>query len=322
MPTTMPTPIETSVRSSSGRLSVFLLDLMLKSPFRPKLAVADGELLRSRKSMDRWGEKMPPVRGVTVTNETLAGLYCEIHTPGDAHSNQVLLYFHGGGFCLGSPRSHRNLVSRLAQAAGIRAVVPDYRKSPEHPFPAALDDTVRLYRYFLDQGIKPANIVFAGDSAGGNLVLTTLLKLKQEGLPLPAAGCPISPWCDVSLGGETIQSNAAKDFILTPLLLQQFGERYVGQERWNDPLVSPVQGDFAGLPPLLIQVGSREILLDDARRVAQRAAQAGVPVQLEVWDDMQHVWHYTAFLLKDGRRALRRMGEFLKANIGMRKTGS
>lgn len=322
MPTTMPTPIETTVRCSSGRLSVFLLDLMLKSPFRPKLAVADGELLSSRKSMDRWGEKMPPVRGVTVTSDTLAGLYCEIHTPSDAHSNQVLLYFHGGGFCLGSPRSHRNLVSRLAQAAGIRAVVPDYRKSPEHPFPAALDDTVRLYRHFLDQGIKPANIVFAGDSAGGNLVLTTLLKLKQDGLPLPAAGCPISPWCDVALTGETLRSKADVDLILTPLLLQQFRERFVAEDHWNDPLVSPLQGDFSGLPPLLIQVGSREILLDDARRVAQRAAQAGVPVQLEVWDEMQHVWHYTAFLLKDGRLALRHIGEFLKANIGMRKTGS
>ncbi|HVK98305.1 MAG TPA: alpha/beta hydrolase, partial [Dongiaceae bacterium] len=307
---------EKPVPSSSGRLTLYLMDLMLKSPFRPELAVADGHLERSRKSMDRWGEIMPPLRGVTVAAGTIAGLYCETHTPKGAHSNQVLLYFHGGGFCLGSPRSHRNLASRLALEAGIRTVVPDYSKSPEHLFPHALEDTVRLYRHFLDQGIKPHNIVFAGDSAGGNLVLTTLLKLKQEGLPLPAAGCPISPWCDVTLESDSMRDNASKDQILTPLLLQQFRDRYVNEEHWRNPLVSPVQADFAGLPPLLIQVGSREVLLDDARRVAQSAAKAGVPVELEVWDGMQHVWHYSAFMLKDGKLALRRIGQFLRDNIG------
>lgn len=303
------------ISGKSSRLSVFLLNSMLKSSIRPQLAVDGNHLQHSRKSMDRWGVWLPSIPGVTVDRGTIAGLYCETHTPVNGHSNQVLLYLHGGGYSLGSPRSHRNLVSQLARTSGLRAIAADYRKAPEHLFPAALEDSVRLYRHFLDQGFKPGNIVMAGDSAGGNLVLATLLKLKQDGLPMPAAACAISPWCDLTLSGDSIQSNASRDLILTPLLLRQFGENYATEDQYRNPLVSPLFGDFAGLPPLLIQVGNQEILLDDARRLAERAAAAGVQVQLEIWDDMQHVWHYTAFFLRDGRRALQHMGAFFRASL-------
>lgn len=306
---------ENKIPCTSGRLPIFLFNLLLKSSIRPELAVTGGHLHKSRKSMDRWGTIMPALRDVLVEPGTHAGLYSETHTPRGAHSNRVILYFHGGGFAVGSPRSHRHLVSRLARAAGMKAVVIDYRKSPEHPFPAALDDTVKAYRQLLDAGIKPGNIVFAGDSAGGNLVISTLLKLKQDGLPLPAAACAMSPWCDVTLGSNSLKTNAAEDLILTPLLLQQFRSIYVSDDRVQDPLVSPVFGDLSGLPPLLVQVGSKEVLLDDARMMAQKAAQAGVQTQLEVWEGMQHVWHYSAAFIKDGQRAIERVGEFFRQQV-------
>lgn len=306
---------ESRVAKSSGRLPVLVLNTMLKLSIKPELAVEGGHLHKSRRSMDRWGTWMPSVSGVTVKKEVLAGVPCEVHMPDSAPSNRVILYMHGGGFALGSPASHRNLVSRLAQLAGMKAISMNYRKAPEHPFPAAITDTVAVYRHCMDQGLKPSNIVFCGDSAGGNLVLTTLLKLKQDSLPLPAAGCCISPWCDLTMKAASIQGNAATDLILTPQLLQQFADQYVPATERSQPLISPVFGDLAGLPPLLIQVGSSEILLDDARNMAARARQAQVSVELEVWEDMQHVWHYTALFLKDGRRALQRISDFFKASI-------
>lgn len=309
----------TRIAKQSGRFPILALNTLLKLSIKPELAVEGEHLQRSRRSMDRWGAWAPSVSGVSVKKETLAGIDCEVHTPERAPSNQVILYMHGGGFVVGSPVSHRNLVSRLAQQAGIKATSMNYRKAPEHPFPAALADTTAVYQYCLDQGIKPANIVFCGDSAGGNLVLTTLLKLKQDGMPLPAAGCCISPWCDLTLTAASIQGNAKKDLILSPKLLQQFAERYVPDDSRNNPLMSPLQGDLTGLPPLLIQVGSAEILLDDAVTMADKARQAGVPVELEVWDDMQHVWHYCAFLLKDGRRAIQHMADFIRQKLANSK---
>jgi len=306
---------ETAVAKSSGRIPVVLLNAMLKLSIKPELAVEGNHLQSSRRSMDRWGSWMPALSGVSVRHETLSGIPCEIHTPDNSPSNRVIVYMHGGGFAVGSPASHRNLVSRLAQAAGMKAISMNYRKAPEHPFPAALNDTVAIYRYCLDQGIKPSNIVFCGDSAGGNLVLTTLLKLKQDGLPLPAAGCSISPWCDLTLEAGSIRNNAGLDLILNPPLLQQFADLYAPADQRRNPLVSPLFGDLAGLPPLLIQVGSHEVLLDDSRHMAARARDAGVPVELEVWEGMQHVWHYTAFFLKDGRRALARIGAFFQERL-------
>lgn len=309
----------TRIAKQSGRFPILALNTLLKLSIKPELAVEGAHLQRSRRSMDRWGTWTPSVSGVSVKKEILAGIDCERHTPEHAPSNQVILYMHGGGFVVGSPTSHRNLVSRLAQQAGIKVICMHYRKAPEHPFPAALEDTTRIYRYCLDQGIKPANIVFCGDSAGGNLVLTTLLKLKQDGMPMPVAGCCISPWCDLTLSAASIQGNAKKDLILSPQLLQQFAERYVPDSARNHPLVSPLQADLAGLPPLLIQVGSAEILLDDAVVMADKARRAGVSVELEIWDDMQHVWHYSAFLLKDGRRAIAHMAAFIHRNLANHK---
>ena len=306
---------ETEIKSTSGRLPVVMLNAMLKMSIKPQLVVGGGHLHSSRRSMDRWGKWLPAIKGVSVKKETLAGMPCEVHTPVGSHSNRVILYMHGGGFCVGSAVSHRNLVSRIADSAAIKTIAMDYRLAPEHPYPGPLDDTVKLYRYCLDQGYKPGNILFAGDSAGGNLVLTTLIRLRDEGVPLPAAACAISPWCDLTMSGTSIQANAGNDLILSHQLLQDFASCYVTPEQRKLPHVSPAFADFSGLPPLLIQVGGAEVLLDDARAAARRAEAAGVDVQLEVWEGMQHVWHYSAFLLQDGRRAITHMATFFASHL-------
>lgn len=302
------------IPSTSGRLKIMALNYALKKSVQPDVAHS-GKLANSRKTMERLGTWIPPAKGVKIEKNTLAGMYCEIHTPAEAAPEGLLIYMHGGGFCIGSPRSHRYLVSRISSTCHLRAVSMDYRKAPEHPFPAALDDVIRIYEYFLAQGIPAEKIVFAGDSAGGNLVISSLLKLKRDHRPLPAAACCLSPWTDLTMSGATIKTRKHLDLILNEELLEQFSAHYVvGTSRQEDTL-SPLFGDLEGLPPLLVQVGAHEVLLDDARRLVQKAHNAGVHAHLEIWDDMQHVWHYTPFFLKDGQRAITHIRDFFSAHL-------
>ncbi len=299
---------------ASGRLAVALVNSLLRSPFAPNLDVAAERIQKSRDSMNLFGNLMPVATGVGIRQQTLDGVDCVLHQPDNAPANRVLIYFHGGGYCLGSPQSHRHIVSRLAQETGVRAIVPNYRKSPEHPFPAPVLDAIAVYRAVLDQGIKPQNIYLAGDSAGGNLVLEVLLKLKSRSLPMPAAGCCISPWTDLTMSGESIHSKADVDVVLSEKLLQDFADCYCrginqGIAR-NDPELSPLFADLSGLPPLMIQVGSDEVLLDDSLRLAERAKAAAVDVRLQVWERMQHVWHYSFLFLKDARLAISEIADF------------
>lgn len=200
----------------------------------------------------------------------------------------------------------------------MRAVVPDYRKAPEHPCPAPVEDALAVYRELLNEGVKPGNIYLAGDSAGGNLVLATLLQLKDADHPMPAAACCISPWTDLSMSGDTIATKQHSDLLLTPTLLQQFADNYTAgtasEERGARSEMSPLAGDLNQLPPLLIQVGSEEILLDDSVRLAEKAAKSGVDVELQIWEKMQHVWHYTFPMLKDGRMAISEIASFFDRN--------
>lgn len=303
---------------SSGRVPVTLVNTLLKSPFAPTLTVEPSKIQYSRSSMNFYGRLMPVARGVKITPITYGGVPCEQHQPRNAPSNRVLIYFHGGGYCVGSPVSHRHIVSRLTREAGMRAVVPDYRKAPEHRYPAPVEDAVAVYNDLLKEGVKPGNIYLAGDSAGGNLVLTTLLKLKQLGQPMPAAASCISPWTDLSMSGDTIWSKESVDLLLSPALLSQFADNYVGStpldERGSCAEMSPLAGDLNQLPPLLLQVGSEEILLDDSVRLAEKAKKAGVQVELQIWEKMQHVWHYTFPLLKDGRLAISEIASFFARN--------
>ncbi len=303
------------IPSSTGRLKIMALNFALRRSVKPDMSTESGALARSRNMIERWGGWTPPVREVSLEKRQITGMYCEIHTPRAPRREGLIVYMHGGGFCIGSPRSHRNLVSRLARASGMQAVSMDYRKAPEHPYPAALDDVIRLYEHYLEQGVSPSRIVFAGDSAGGNLVVSSLLKLKQLGRPLPAAACCLSPWTDLSLSGASVKTRRHLDLLLTEEVLGQFAQHYAHDTHRLNETLSPLFGDLAGLPPLLVQVGAHEILLDDAQRLVKKAHAAGVDASLEIWEDMQHVWHYTSFIIKDGQLAIERIGEFFGKHL-------
>lgn len=235
--------------------------------------------------------------------------------PQGADEDRAMLYLHGGGFVVGSIESHRSTVARIARAAGCMALVIDYRLAPEHPFPAALDDCVAAYEWMLEQGFGPEKLAIVGDSAGGGLTASTLLALRDSGRPLPAAAVMISPATDLAMTGETILTKKQDD----PLINVRWGSicvgMYLGDTDPRNPLASPVYGDLAGLPPLLIQVGTREVLLDDSICFAQKARAAGVEVELEEWQGMFHVFHVCAPLVPESRQAIERIGVFCSSHM-------
>ena len=225
--------------------------------------------------------------------------------------SRSILYFHGGGYALGSSRAHAEMASWIARAAQARVFVLDYRRAPEYRFPAALDDALLAYRWMLTSGIDPRHLAVAGDSAGGGLTLALLSLLRDRGEALPSSAVCISPWVDLQMTGTSILSKAALDPLLTRHGLQQFADWYLGGQDSRNPLVSPLYADLRGLPPLLVQVGTSEILLDDAVRLEQRARAAGVKVTLSLYEDMPHVWHVFASFLPEGKRAASEIGEFV-----------
>ena len=203
----------------------------------------------------------------------------------------------------------------MGRAAGVSAVSLDYRLAPEHPFPAAVDDCVAAYRALLEGGIKPADIVLAGDSAGGGLVIATLVAARDAGLPMPAGALTISPWVDLACTGSSMQSKIAADPSITREGLLANAELYLQGKPLTTPLASPLYADLRGLPPVFVQVGTAEVLLDDAIRLVGALGAADVPVHLSVWPNMPHVWHIFGFMLSEGRDALTEAGVFLTASL-------
>jgi len=230
-------------------------------------------------------------------------------------AGRVVLYFHGGAYFFGSPRSHRAVTWRLSRACRAKVLALNYRQPPDWHFPAPLDDAVSAYRGLLAQGYKPEDIVLAGDSAGGNLVLVTLLRLREMQLPLPAAGVLISPWSDLSCTGETFASNAEADPLLPVNAIRFAAASYSAREDVRHPLISPVYADLTGLPPLLVQVGSTEVLLSDAERVVSNARRDGVQVNYQVWENMMHVFHVLAAWLPEAQLAVAEIGAFVEKQI-------
>ena len=230
----------------------------------------------------------------------------------NATGGHVLYYLHGGGYTIGSVNTHRALIARLSAAAGIRALAIDYRLAPEHPFPAAVEDAVAAYRWLLDHGTDPAGIVIAGDSAGGGLTVATLVALRDADLPLPAAAVCLSPWVDLEGIGESATTRAAADPMIDGASLGEGAQQYLAGADPRTPLAAPLYADLSGLPPMLIQVGDAEVLLDDSTRLAERAKAAGVDVTLEVWEHMVHVWQYFAAILPEGQQAIDRIGAFVR----------
>jgi len=244
------------------------------------------------------------------------GIKAEWVSAPDADAGRAVLYLHGGGYVIGSINTHRSLAARLSRASGARVLVIDYRLAPEHPHPAAVDDAVAAYRWMLAHGLKPARITVAGDSAGGGLTVATLLAIRDAKLPLPGAGACLSPWVDLEGIGESMTTKAGVDPIVQKTGLLQMAAAYLGGKEPRTPLAAPLYADLSGLPPLLIQVGTAETLLDDASRLAERARKAGVTVSYEPWESMIHVWHLFAPMLDEGQQAIDRIGEFVRKQAG------
>lgn len=259
------------------------------------------------------GAKLPA--DVRYEPTTAGGVRAEWAVAGSASAERAVLYLHGGGYVIGSPASHRMLVGDLSRASGARMLSLDYGLAPEAPFPAAVHDAVSGYRHLLGLGIAPSRIAIAGDSAGGGLTVAALLALRDAGDPLPAAGVCLSPWLDLTLSGESMTAKAGEDPLVTREGLAQMAALYLKGADPRTPLASPLFADLEGLPPLLVQVGTAETLLDDSTRFAERARAAGVDVELEPWEEMIHVWHSFATMIPEGKQAIARIGEYLRTHL-------
>jgi epsilon-lactone hydrolase len=281
-------------------------------------AMAIGTVEGFRVTVEELGARFPAAPDIQTEKVGAAGVPAEWITPPGAASDRVLLYLHGGGYMCGSIRTHRDMIARIARAAGIRALAIEYRLAPENPFPAAVQDAVAVYRWLLSRGIDSKNVVIGGDSAGGGLTVSTLVALRYTGESLPAAGVCISPWADMTNTAESLTTKATLDPCVQRDALEAFASAYLGARDRQTPLASPIYADLRALPPLLIQVGSSETILDDSIRLAERAKDAGVEATLEVWDDMIHVWHLFASILPEGQRAIDKIGDFIRTHIGTR----
>lgn len=286
-----------------------LIQMLKAQPLNPEQSIE-----QTRAGFEQMAAMMPVEADVKCEPVNAGGVKSEWVTAPGADAGRAILYLHGGGYVIGSINTHRSLAGRLSRAAKARVLVIDYRLAPEHPHPAAVDDAVAAYRWMLAQGLKPNRIAVSGDSAGGGLTVATLVAIRDAKLPLPAAGAPISPWVDMEGIGDSMTSKAAADPIVQKDGLLNMAKAYLGGKDARTPLAAPLYADLSGLPPLLIQVGTAETLLDDASRLAERAKKAGVKVTYEPWENMIHVWHLFAPMLDEGKQAIDRIGEFVRQN--------
>ena len=270
-----------------------------------------------RDMFDHWGDITGEPGGVDYIEVDAGAVPAMWAIPKGCAEDRVVLCLHGGGYVVGSMYTHRKVYGHLAKAIGCRALILNYRRAPEHPHPAPVEDAVLAYRWLLDEGIEPEHICTTGDSAGGGLCTSVLMAIRDQGLVLPAAGMPISPWYDMTLSGDTIQSKAAVDELVQEGILTNMAAMFLGDCPPEDPLASPLFGDLAGLPPLYIQVGDDETLLDDSLRFAASADQAGVEVKLEVFPEMQHVFQFLAGTAPEGDEAINKFAEWVRPKLGL-----
>jgi epsilon-lactone hydrolase len=289
-----------------------LVDMFRNSPPFPQ----EMDIATRRQRMEDMTTGAPLPEDTRSTPVDAGGVPSEwVEAPGGSAATTIL-YLHGGGYTVGSVRTHRALVARLAAATGGRGLTVDYRLAPEHPFPAAVEDAVTAYGWLVRGDVDPASIVVAGDSAGGGLTVALLVALRDAGAQLPAAGVCISPWVDLACTGESMTTRAAADPMVQRAGLLPMAAAYLSGQDPCTPLASPLYADLRGLPPLLVHVGTAETLLDDATRLAERARAAGVAVDLEAWDDMIHVWHAFAPLLPEADDGVARVGEWVRGKLG------
>ena len=305
--------------SLRSRLFRFLLKHghLLRFQFKRTTIDLNTSIPRLRQEVEKTSKlfgKLPD--GIEASPITIDSLLAEWILPSQAKKDKVILYFHGGGYVMGSIQAHRSIVAKFVKGSKVGALLFGYRLAPEHPFPAALDDSMTAYRWLLAEGVSPSHIVFVGDSAGGGLCLATLIALRDQDIPLPVAGVALSPWTDLKCTGESHRTKARIDPLTPKGSCTVFSKYYVGENDPCNPWITPLYGDLRGLPSILIHVGEDEVLLDDSTRFAEKAKDAGVDVTLKVEEGMFHCFPACAPLFPEAVRAMDEICTFIKTHIG------
>lgn len=272
-------------------------------------------LAERRQRLDLVAAADPIAPDIQFKPQMIGMLEAEWSLAPGSDTTKTLLFFHGGGYCSGSIQSHRRMVAETGRAARVRTLALGYRLAPESPFPAALDDGLAAFEFLLAQGIPAASIAIGGDSAGGGLTLATMIRLREAGKPLPGCAWLVSPWVDLEMTGASMDEKDAVDPLIHRDYLEELADAYLGGTSAREPLASPLHADLAGLPPILIQVGSAETLLDDAVRIARRLGAVNVATSLEIWPHMIHAWHLWAARLISGRMAIASAGAFINERL-------
>ena len=260
------------------------------------------------------GQNLPPA-GVGFEAVDMGGVPATLVTPDELKTDAVLMYIHGGAYIVGRPDGYHGIGGNYAKMLGARVYMPDYRLAPEHQFPAPIDDTLRAYEWLLEQNIAASKIAFAGESAGGAMVVSVMVAAKSKGLPLPAVGSSISPWANLEHTGVSMSNREGLDPLNSKPVLDILARAFLGDTLANHPLASPVFADVTGLPPILVQIGENELMLSDAMRLANHLADNRVRVNLEVWPGMFHAWHFYAGMLAEGQQALESSVRFIEAGL-------
>lgn len=279
-----------------------------------------------RKYFERQAHKLPSVKNLkvemekTVINDIPSTWFVPHSTPSKPLASQIIYYLHGGGYAICSVNTHKRLIAHIAKACHAKVLAIDYRLAPEHPFPAAIEDAIGVYKYLLT-AYDSSKIILMGDSAGGGLSTASMLKMKELELPQPKAAVLLSPWVDLVGDSESYRTKSQKDLIIAVADIHRYSKDYFKEMSPNHPLISPIYADLSGLPPLLIQVGTHEILLNDSLKLAEKAKEDGVDVTLEVWESMLHVWQFFADYVPESRKAIRKIAEFVtQMSASERKT--
>ena len=265
-----------------------------------------------RKETETAGSLIPLPRNIKYKRVAAGNVDAEWITCGEVNKNRIFLFMHGGGYYRGSVAATRATVARISAEAKVKCLSIEYRLAPEHPYPAAIDDTYSAYQWLINEGISPKHIIVSGQSAGGGLCLALLLKIKENNISQPLGAVALSPWTDLSQSGKTMIKNEKIDPVINKKYLDRFAKLYFPDLKNMSHLASPIIGDLSGLPDILIQVGSAETMLDDSTRFYKKAKKANVNVKLEIWEDMFHGWHSNAHVLKDAENAIISIGNFCR----------
>lgn len=249
--------------------------------------------------------------GTKTEAVSIDGIEAEWVSVGNVKEDKAILYLHGGAYTFGSLNAYRDIAARMSKYSGFRVLTLNYRLAPEYPYPTAIEDSTNAFRWLVKIGILPNNLAVAGDSAGGGLAIVTMLSLRDNGYPLPGSAVCFSPWIDLEGKGESNTANINIDPLIKPEWLDYMAAYYVCENNLKNPYISPIYADLKGLPPMLIQVGSDEVLLSDSERFVTTAIKAGVDVKLDCWEKMWHVWQFFGGMMPEGAKALKKAGEFI-----------